>query len=76
MRFCLACESSLRNTNHDRREPDWVCTSIRCVQSIHHRDARCPVCGARPDEVIYVYTLICENGHRFVKHVGGPTSVN
>jgi hypothetical protein len=79
MRYCQGCEDRMENVSQDPTKVDWVCKNNRCLESIHHRDVRCPVCECRPAELVDIGCTFdsfqCRNGHLFTKHAGGGTTV-
>lgn len=67
---CSGCGRSMENVGADPNQPpEWTCENSRCLNSIWHRDSRCPKCGKPPAEItdggVGFTSFLCEDGHRF-----------
>jgi hypothetical protein len=68
---CPVCGRSMENVGPDPSQlPQWACRSSRCLNSIHHKDAKCPKCGKPPAEItdggVGYTAFLCEDGHPFM----------
>jgi hypothetical protein len=64
MNECTICHAPMENVGGD-----WACTDGGCLNSVRHRDSRCPTCGKPPAHITQQGTgftnYICQGGHRF-----------